>query len=91
MADERTPEQIAADNNLVDAIVQAAKAYGHLDEDGWTPGDFAVCVEYQGYAEHLGGRCRYGILLPGDSTPTHRVLGLLEQTRLDLIRRDENE
>jgi hypothetical protein len=89
MADERTAEQIAADNNLVDAITQAAKAYGHLDEQGWTIGDFVICIEYQGYAEDTIGRERYGMMLPGDFMATHRVIGLLHQTRRDLEKADE--
>jgi hypothetical protein len=83
MAD-RTPEQIAADNALTDAITECARAYGALDEEGWTVGDFVVCLEYQGYMEDTIGRHRYGYLLPGDFMPAHRVLGLLRQTEIDL-------
>lgn len=84
MQQSRTPEQIAADNALVDAITEVSRAYELMPPEGWTLGDFVVCVEYQGYADDTVGHEKYGMLLPGDFMPSHRIIGLLQQTQRDL-------
>jgi hypothetical protein len=86
MADERTAEQIAADNALTEAITEVSKVYDLMPGEGWTIGDYVVCVEYTGYADDTVGREKYSMLVPGDFMPSHRITGLLRQTMVDLER-----
>lgn len=80
MDDERTSEQVQADDNLATAIERASRAHGHL-ENGWAVGDFVICVEYTGFSDETVGRERYAYILPRDFLPTHRIVGMLDYTK----------
>lgn len=90
MADTRSPEQIVADDALVAAIEQNAKAYGMIEE-GWALGDYVVCVEFTPFSPELSGRQRYGCMTPMPTIPIHRVIGLLELTVDDVRNGDDDE
>ncbi len=72
---DRTPEQVAADDNLLSAIQQAMTAWGQM-EDHEHVDRFVVVVttvkaddpEYESY----------GMLFPAGAQPTYVTLGLLE-------------
>lgn len=86
----KTPEQAAADDALSQALVDACKAYGHLEE-GWAIGDYVIAIEYTPFSDEFIGRERYGYVLPSDYLPTHRVLGLLDVTTRAVREQSEDE
>lgn len=90
MSDERTPDQIEADELLVAALENHAKAYGHVDE-GWAIGDWIVSMEIMPFAPELAGRQRYARVTPYPTIPLHRLQGLLTVAENDLYAPDEEE
>ncbi len=77
----RTPEQIAADNQLEDAIAAGVKAYD-LADDGSIVTTWAVFGASQGLDD---GRTGYFQLYPNGVQPTHITVGLLRMAESQLL------
>lgn len=79
----RTEEQIASDNALEAAITENLQAYGLLTE-GWVLADWVICLSMEGFNAEALGRTKYAHVIPGESLPYHRLLGLMDVTRMNL-------
>lgn len=70
--DDRTPDQLAADNTLDNAILAAAHTWGVV-----SPGElitqWAVVLTATQPDE---GRTTYGLLFPGGTMPSYMAVGL---------------
>ena len=84
---ERTPEQVAADNKLDDAIAEAARAYGVVPEDEIVT-TWMVAGAAQGQDIDQTG---YFQLYPGGTQPTHIAVGLLRMTEARLLEPAEDD
>lgn len=77
MADDRTQEQVEADNALHAAIERCAHAY-------W-PDKFTVVTDFVVLAVRedpaTEGEREYNYLLPGGTMPWHRILGIVHLFR----------
>ncbi len=82
---DRTPEQVAADNQLDEAIRAAAAAYGTVS-DGEVITGWVVAGSSQGDDDH---RSAYFTLLPGGVQPTHIAIGLLRCAERFILSDDE--
>lgn len=78
---ERTAEQIAADNQLEDAIAAGVKAYDLADE-GSIVTTWAILGASQGLDD---GRTGYFQLYPNGVQPTHVTVGLLRMSEAQLL------
>jgi hypothetical protein len=78
---ERTPEQIAADNAIEDALALAVKAY-ELTEDGDVVTTWAILGASQGLDD---ARTGYFQLYPSGSQPTHITVGLLRMAEAQIL------
>lgn len=85
----RTPEQVAADNGLTEAIEKWLRAYefdGSADTDG-SPRvltDYVVMMATQGWNRDGDAMTGYPYCLRDNAIPHHRALGLI-QVGLELI------
>ena len=75
MADERTPEQIAADVQLREAIQAVAEAYTE-DGSSWVATEYVAVYSMQRWTEEGDALTAVGTAVDGDSVPLHRQLGL---------------
>lgn len=53
-------------------------------ENGWALGDWIVIAEATPFAEEAAGMTKYMHVLPGESVPWHRILGLLKVAQVEL-------
>jgi hypothetical protein len=76
----RTPEQIAADEALREAIDRVMKVYEMLPE-GTGPSvltEYVVITCHQGFEDTGQGNARYNWTIQDDGMPWHRILGLVD-------------
>ena len=84
---ERTPEQVAADNRLEDAIEEAARAYGVIHDD-----EIVTAWVVVGAAQGRdNGKSGYFHMVPSGTQPSHISVGLLKMTELHLLTRGEGD
>lgn len=75
----RTTEQIAADENLTEAINQALQAYGY--EEDFILTDYMVIAAQTKLDEDGDQTSAYAYLYRDSSMPYHKILGLMEVAR----------
>jgi hypothetical protein len=81
VTDERTPEQVKADNLMDDAIAEAAKAYDLVPE-----GDVVTTWAVVGASIGLdAGRTNYFGVYPGGNLPPHVAVGLFEVAKNEVL------
>jgi hypothetical protein len=73
----RTPEQVAADNALTDAIEQVARAYAD-DGEAWVMSEYVVLTAQHRYDDEGDGLTAVGVLYRDGDVPLHRALGLVD-------------
>ena len=84
---ERTPEQVAANNRLEDAIAVAVRAYDLVPEDEIVT-TWMIAGASQGQDD---GRTGYFHLYPGGIQPTHVAVGLIRMTEHHLLNGDDDD
>lgn len=74
----RTPEQIAADDELAVAIEKVLRV-NDLIAPGFAVEDYLVLVSAHGFSDETVGRTEYSYIMPGEGgLAWHRALGLME-------------
>lgn len=76
MADERTPDQVAADEMLREAVGVVAIAYG--DGLPWVPLEYVTVYSMHRFDDEGDALTAVGTAIDSGSVPIHRLLGLLE-------------
>lgn len=84
----RTPDQLAADAALTEAVDRTIAAY----RDQWDPDgndgrpevltSYIVLTASQSWDEHGNGTTAYGALLKDGDLPIHEVLGLIDRAQV---------
>ena len=76
----RTEEQIAADNNLTDAITKCLQAYSDGDYD-FVLSDYAILMTASRINDDNEVETSYPTLLRDGDLPWYKVIGLIEMHR----------
>lgn len=74
---KRTPEQIAADTALTEAIERAIAAYW-TEGGAWVLTEYVVCVSQARWDDHGDQLTAVGVIYRDGDVPHHRALGLVE-------------
>lgn len=92
VSDERTPEQIAADDQLRVATRAIAEAYG--DGLPWVPMEYVLVYSMQRWDDDGDALTAVGTAIDSGSVPIHRLLGLVNYAAARyrrLISEDDDE
>ena len=76
MADDRTPEQLAADEQLREAAKAITEAYA--SDRAWVPMEYVLVYSMQSWDEDGDALTAVGTAVDSGAVPIHRLLGLVE-------------
>lgn len=76
MADDRTPQQLAADEQLREAAKAITAAYA--SDRAWVPMEYVLVYSMQSWDDEGDARTAVGTAVDSGTVPIHRLLGLLE-------------
>jgi hypothetical protein len=83
---KRTPEQIAADNDLTDAIERVRLAYADPTDPSFLMTDYMVLFAAQRFDENGEGWTMVGHVYRDSDVPAYRLLGLVDFAQIRLRR-----
>lgn len=79
----RTPQQVAADEKLLEAITECLIAY-EMIEDGFVVGDFVVVNATNRLSSQGVIQTRHPLLFRDGDIPWYRIAGLIDMAKIEV-------